>query len=180
MLIEQFYREDLDGLRSDLDTVQAIVEAGKRSEWNDLLADPGAPDGLSQAVNEFSARISAEARRAKRILADVEMNLEAAGLRDFGLYLMATVQALRGELAGFEAALVMTQDALPESFGAQKAKIDRLLGWTRGKAAPVVDRISSGVSKLLVNLLSPSSWRVEGGIGAGFLGLRDGVLVIEF
>ena len=174
MLIEQFYREDLTALREGLSALEQALQSAKQGEWKEL------PEGNNE-LRDLMVRFDSEAlkglKRARRVLEDVETNVNAEGLSPFGLFLAATAQSFQSEAQGFEAALMAMERPPRET---RLESVDRLLNWIRGKILPILKRIMGSVWNILINVLPPQSWKVNGRIGLAFPGLTDGELTIEF
>lgn len=175
MLIEKFYREDVVALREDLERLEQIVQSARQGEWKGLLEGNGE---FRERLTRFDSHIVKELKRARRILDDIENDVNAKGLSSFGLLLAATALSLQSEARGLEATLMAMESPPPRE--TQLESVDRLLNWVRGTTFPVVGRIIGSVWKILLNLLPARSWKVKGGIGAAFPGLAEGELVIEF
>jgi hypothetical protein len=175
MLIEKFYREDVIALREDLEALEQILESARQGEWKGLLEGTSE---LEERLERFDSYIVKELKRARRILDDIENDVNARGLSSFGLLLAATALSLQSEARGLEASLMTMESHSPRE--TETGSVDRLLNWVRGIILPVVGRIIGSVWKILINILPAHSWKVKGGIGAAFPGLAEGELVIEF
>ncbi len=175
MLIEKFYQEDMAALREELEALEQILQSARQGEWKRLLEGDSE---LRERLTRFDTQVVKELNRARRILDDIQNDVNAKGLSSFGLLLSATALSLQGEARGLEAAL-MAVESHP-SGETLLGSIDRLLNWSRGTILPVVSRIIGSVWKILINILPAHSWKVKGGIGSAFPGLAEGELVIEF
>lgn len=175
MLIEKFYQEDVIALREDLEGLEQILQSARQGEWKGLLQGDSE---LRERLTRFDFQIVKEVKRARRILDDIENDINAKGLSSFGLLLAATALSLQSEAQGLEASLMAMESHPPRE--TQLGSVDRLLNWVRGIILPVVGRIIGSVWKILINILPAHSWKVKGGIGAAFPGLAEGELVIEF
>lgn len=175
MLIEQFYREDLAALREDFEGLEKTFQSARQGEWKELLEGN---DELRELLARFDFHMVKEVKRARRILDDVEANIDAEGLSPFGLLLAATAQSLESGAQDLEAALVGMESPRPSERG--PGSVNRLLSWLRSGVYPAVNRIAGNVWRVLINILPPRSWKVKGGIGAAFPGLMEGELVIDF
>lgn len=175
MLIEPFYREDAVALREDLEVLEQTLQSARKGGSKELMESKSE---LRDLLTGFDSQMVKECRRARRILDDVETHINSDGLSSFGLLLAATGQSLQGEAQSLEAALVAMESQSPREM--DLGSVNRLLNWVRGKILPVVSRILGTIWKILINVLSPRSWKVKGGIGSTFPGLTEGELVIDF
>ena len=175
MLIEKFYQEDMAVLREDLEGLEQLLQSARQGEWKGLSEGDSE---LRERLTQFDSHIVKELRRARRILDDIQNDVNAKGLSSFGLLLAASALSLQGEGRGLESALMAMEGHPPGE--AQLGSIDRLLNWVRGMILPAVGRIGASIWKLLINILPAPSWKVKGGIGATFPGLEEGELVVEF
>lgn len=175
MLIEKFYREDVVALREDLEGLEQILHSARQGEWKGLLEGNSE---LRERLTQVDFHIVKELKRTRRILDDIDNDVNAKGLSSFGLLLAAAALSLQGEARSLEAALVAMESHPPRE--TQSGSVDRLLNWVRGTTLPAIGRIVGSVWKILINILPAHSWKVKGEIGAAFPGLAEGELVIEF
>ncbi len=175
MLIETFYREDLIASRKKLDLLESTLQSAREDEWKKGLEGNRE---LFHLLTEFDSDMIEGCRRARRILNDIESNLDAGGLSSFGLMLAVTVQSLQNEARSLEGALVAMESPAPREI--DLGNVNRLLSWLRASILPVVGRIVGSVWKILINALPVRSWKIEGEIGPLFPGLKEGELVIDF
>ena len=103
MLIEPFYREDAVALREDLEVLEQTLQSARKGGSKELMESKSE---LRELLTGFDSQMVKECRRARRILDDVETNINSDGLSSFGLLLAATGQSLQGEAQSLEAALV--------------------------------------------------------------------------
>jgi len=175
MLIEAFYQEDLITLRKGLDLLEGELQSAREGEWKERLKGNRE---LFQLWTEFDSDMMEGCRRSRRILDDVESNINADGLSSFGLLLAVTARSLQSGARNLEGILVSMESPTPRE--ANLGNVNRLLDWLRGSILPVAGRIVGNVWKILINVLPLRSWKIEGEIGSVFPGFKEGELVIDF